>query len=335
VVVDATIASTDEDLVILNPYITAVTPQAGFVEQPVTIFGANFGAVPGEIWFGTSNLTSIVTTWSDTSIELAPPDGIVDADVTVVQGGLTSNGVRFIPKPEILTVSRTSAAPGAAITITGRYFGTSGGAVGIGGVSQVVTLWQDRQLIFNADRTPGIYALTVQHKEGMTSNDVSFEMLPPLSIALEGIDPEVLYTPAAPPTVTLTFPADTERVVVLANGSAIFDDQVAPLDTEVTLNVDFIRNGVTDIRAQAYGRGTIAFSAIFPGRFYSLPGDIDGSGKVDADDLLAVLSNLGLTTLDAGFEPWFDTDGDGIVTEADAALVGYAFGNENEIPGGP
>jgi hypothetical protein len=64
----------------------------------------------------------------------------------------------------------------------------------------------------------------------------------------------------------------------------------------------------------------------------TLPGDINGDDEVNAQDLETLALALGLTSENPPFRPWFDTDGDGIVTEADASLIGYNFGTARPAP---
>jgi hypothetical protein len=68
------------------------------------------------------------------------------------------------------------------------------------------------------------------------------------------------------------------------------------------------------------------------GSFYTLPGDINGDGIVNEVDPFVLTSYIGLRSSNAAYRPWYDTDGDGEVTEADASLIGYAFGNFNPAP---
>jgi thermitase len=55
-------------------------------------------------------------------------------------------------------------------------------------------------------------------------------------------------------------------------------------------------------------------------------GDLDGNGTVDAADLDALRPLLGRQAGDAGYSAFADSDQDGRLTEADAAAVGYFFG---------
>jgi hypothetical protein len=331
VVVGGTIASTDDDLQILNPYIISVSPTVGFVEQTLTIIGANFGAAVGSstVDMGTSDVTNRVSSWADNRIELLPPDGIVPGFVTVTVNGLTSNGIYFRPKPEILSVSRTSAAAGALITIDGRYFGASGGAVALGGSSQLVSQWTDRQLRFTTNREPGVYPLTVARADGPISNDLPFTVLEPMFVTISGISPSVIYTPGNAPVVVFDFPDDTDRLILMVGPQTIIDVP-DPAGKQLTLPVESIFNGGWTVRATAYGRGVTVLSNSLPGTFHSLQGDTDGDGEVADADLAWLQGFFGLGVGDSGYKPWYDTDGDGLITEADAAMIGYNFGNSVE-----
>jgi hypothetical protein len=327
VVIDATIAATDDDLEILNPFITQISPEIGFVEQLLTISGANFGGVPDEVWIGATDVTSSVQTWSDTQIELLPPDGIVEAPVTVVVGSLTSNGITFKPRAEILFLSRDNAQPGAEITIAGRYFGAAQGTVTMGGQDEPVVSWTNNNVAFTATRSAGTYQLSLTDAAGSISNSMQFTMLDPLMISISGIDPGEIYTVASAPTVSLNLPPDAVAVSIWADGKEIHDWTLSQAPTEVVLAVSSIPNGTRSVWATAGGRGVAVQSNTLIGTFYSLPGDISGDGLVNELDLNSLLSLIGLTESDSLFRPWFDADADGIVTEADASAVGYFYGN--------
>jgi M6 family metalloprotease-like protein len=59
---------------------------------------------------------------------------------------------------------------------------------------------------------------------------------------------------------------------------------------------------------------------------YNNPGDTDNNGDVNSTDVNLIRNNLGTEPGDGTFRAWYDTDEDGIVTEADAALIGYYYG---------
>ena len=56
---------------------------------------------------------------------------------------------------------------------------------------------------------------------------------------------------------------------------------------------------------------------------YNLQGDIDGDGLVGIGDHDALAGLLGMTSSDPAFFPWYDTNDDGVISEADLAAVGY------------
>jgi len=55
-------------------------------------------------------------------------------------------------------------------------------------------------------------------------------------------------------------------------------------------------------------------------------GDANADSFVDESDLAAYIGAVGLQRGDAGYVPFLDNDQDGLITEADAAAVGYFFG---------
>lgn len=59
---------------------------------------------------------------------------------------------------------------------------------------------------------------------------------------------------------------------------------------------------------------------------FNLLGDANADGVVDLLDLEAFPAKAGLTRADPGYSVFFDSDQDGVITEADAAAVGYFFG---------
>jgi len=59
-------------------------------------------------------------------------------------------------------------------------------------------------------------------------------------------------------------------------------------------------------------------------------GDTNADGVVDDADLEGYAAQLGLTSADAGFIPFYDSDLDGVVSEKDANVVGYYYGAGTE-----
>src|SRR5437870_9318573 len=73
--------------------------------------------------------TATVTSWGASSIAVTVPSGATTGNVVVTVSSQPSNGVNFtvVPAPSITSLSITTGAVGAAVTITGSNFGSTQG----------------------------------------------------------------------------------------------------------------------------------------------------------------------------------------------------------------
>ena len=134
-----------------TPTISNVTPNNGLPGTPVTITGSGFGAVQGngQVWLGTAN--GLVESWSDTEVVALVAIGSTTGSVQVLQNGVMSNVVAFtVNTPHTATVSPTSGAAGASITITGTGFGPTQGTgnvwLGSTTAGQILS-WSNTQIV--------------------------------------------------------------------------------------------------------------------------------------------------------------------------------------------
>src|SRR6266550_3550326 len=115
--------------IVLPPTITSLSLTSGAVGVSITITGTNFGTLQG-----TSTVTfngtaaAAASVWSASSITVTVPVGATTGNVVVNVLGTASNGSPFTVAPTITSLSQTSGAVGASITITGTNFGTPQGS---------------------------------------------------------------------------------------------------------------------------------------------------------------------------------------------------------------
>src|SRR6267154_2029735 len=111
------------------PTITSLSQNAGAVGASITITGTNFGTAQGSSTV-TFNGTAAApaSAWSTTSITVLVPVGATTGNVVVNVLGTASNGSPFAVAPTITSLSQTSGAVGASITIIGTNFGTPQGS---------------------------------------------------------------------------------------------------------------------------------------------------------------------------------------------------------------
>jgi hypothetical protein len=171
-----------------TPTIASLTPASGAVGASVTITGANFGATQGTstVAFNGTTATAI-TSWSATSIVATVPAGATTGNVVVTASAVNSNGSPFtvVAAPAITSLSPTSAAVGASVTITGTNFGATQGtgtAAFNGTTATAITSWSATAIVATvpAGATTGN---VVVNASGVNSNGSSFTVLPAPSIA--------------------------------------------------------------------------------------------------------------------------------------------------------
>jgi hypothetical protein len=112
------------------PVITSLSPSSGAVGASITIAGTGFGATKGSSTVKLNGVTATTTSWSATSIVATVPTGAASGNIVVTVSGVASNGQSFtvVPAPNIASLSPTSGAIGASVTITGTNFGATQGA---------------------------------------------------------------------------------------------------------------------------------------------------------------------------------------------------------------
>src|SRR5207245_571711 len=129
VTVGGVASSGDAFTVLPTPTITSLAPTSGAVGVSITITGTNFGATQGTSTVKFNGTTATPTSWSATSLVVPVPAGATTGNVVVTVSGVASNGAAFtvLPTPNITSLSPTSGAVGASVTIAGTNFGATQG----------------------------------------------------------------------------------------------------------------------------------------------------------------------------------------------------------------
>jgi IPT/TIG domain/Bacterial Ig-like domain (group 2)/Galactose oxidase, central domain len=171
--------------VLAAPSITSLTPTSGAVGASVTIAGSNFGATQGSSTVKFNGASATVTTWSATSIVATVPTGATTGNVVVHASGVDSAGKAFtvVAAPSITSLSPTSGAVGASVTITGSNFGSTQGSstVKFNGTTATITSWAAGSIVTKVP-TGATTGNVVVHASGVDSNGSSFTVLPTPSI---------------------------------------------------------------------------------------------------------------------------------------------------------
>jgi hypothetical protein len=143
----------------------------------VTVAGSNFGATQGSSTVKFNATTATVTTWSATSIAVTVPSGATTGNVVVHAAGVDSNGQSFtvVPAPSISSLSPTSGAVGASVTVNGSNFGATQGAstVKFNGTTATATSWSPASIAVTVP-SGATSGTVVVRASGVNSNGVSF-----------------------------------------------------------------------------------------------------------------------------------------------------------------
>jgi hypothetical protein len=156
----------------------------------VTITGTNFGSQSGNTVTFNGTPVTTVTSWNSTTIKVIVPAGATTGNVVVTVGGVASNGKPFtVTAPHISSLSTSSGAVGASVTISGSGFGSSqvtGSSVTFNGTAAAPATWNAGAISapVPSGATSGNVIVTVG---GLASNGKSFTVEPTPSIS--GISP--------------------------------------------------------------------------------------------------------------------------------------------------
>src|SRR5438034_2383675 len=166
------------------PTITSLSVSSGPVGTAVTITGTNFGSTQGTSTVKFNGTTASVTSWSATSIGVTVPSAATTGNVVVTVSNVASNGKSFTVTPAITSLSITTGAVGAAVTITGTTFGSTQGTstAKFNGTTATVTSWGASSIAVTvpSGATTGNVVVTVSSQP---SNGVNFTVVPAPSIA--------------------------------------------------------------------------------------------------------------------------------------------------------
>jgi len=168
-----------------TPSISSLSPTSAAIGASVTISGSGFGNSQGSNTVKFNGVTASVTSWGNKTIVATVPSGATTGNVVVTVSGTASNGVTFtvIPAPSITSLSPTSAAIGASVTISGSNFGASqgSGTVKFNGTTATVTSWSASSVVATVP-TGATTGNVVVFASGVNSNGVNFTILPTPSI---------------------------------------------------------------------------------------------------------------------------------------------------------
>ena len=166
------------------PTISSLSPTSGAVGTTVTISGSNFGSSQGSSTVTFNGTTASVISWGSSSIKATVPSAATTGNVVVTVGGVASNGKSFTVVPHISSLTPSSGAVGASITIAGTTFGSSQGSstVKFNGTTASITSWSSTSIVATVPTgaTTGNVVVTVSSQ---ASNGVSFTVLPTPSIS--------------------------------------------------------------------------------------------------------------------------------------------------------
>src|SRR5271166_2940023 len=207
--------------VVAAPSITSLSPTSGAAGAAVTVTGTNFGSTQGTGTVKLNGTTATVTSWSATSIKVTVPTGATTGNVVVFASGVNSNGAAFTVFPSITSLSPTSGAVGASVTITGLNFGSTQGTSTVkfnGTTATTIGSWSATSIVATVPTgaTTGNVVVTVGSN---ASNGVSFTVVAAPSIT--SLSPT---TGAVGASVTITgtnFGSTQGTSTVKFNGTAV------------------------------------------------------------------------------------------------------------------
>jgi RHS repeat-associated protein len=296
-----------------SPTISSLSPTSGAVGATVTITGTNFGSPQGTSTVKFNGTTAATATnWSTTSITVTVPSGATTGNVVVTVSGVASNGKSFtvVSAPSITSLSITTGAVGAAVTITGTSFGSTqgSGTVSFNGTGATVSSWNATTIKVTVP-TGATTGNVVVFASGVNSNGSSFTVVPAPSITSLSIT-----TGAVGAAVTIT---GTNFGSTQGSGTASFNGKTATVSSwsatsiavtvpsgATTGNVVVFASGVNSngvnftvapsITSLSPSTGAVGVPVTITGTAF---GSTQGSGTVTFNGTLAAVTSWSATSI--------------------------------------
>jgi hypothetical protein len=161
------------------PSVDAISSWWGQPGDTVTITGTGFGDLQGAGYPVFAGTPADVVSWSDTEVVATVPAGAATGYAGIVQNGITSNGVYFMPylPPAIDSVSTETASEGDRVIVTGQGFRDMGGLLTVGGAEVTPWSWTATEIVFDVPTglASGYVGIT---QDDVISNGVWLEIVP-------------------------------------------------------------------------------------------------------------------------------------------------------------
>src|SRR5438132_5748323 len=319
------------------PTITSLSVSSGPVGTAVTITGTNFGSTQGTSTVKFNGTTASVTSWSATSIGVTVPSAATTGNVVVTVSNVASNGKSFTVTPAITSLSITTGAVGAAVTITGTTFGSTQGTstVKFNGTTATVTSWGASSIAVTvpSGATTGNVVVTVSSQP---SNGVNFTVVPAitsLSITTGAVGAAVTITGtsfgSSQGTSTVTFNGTTASVTTWGSSSiavtvpsgATTGNVVVTVSSQATNGVNFTVVPAPSITSLSVTSGAVGATVTVTGSNF---GSSQGTGTVTFNGATASVTSWGASSIGVTV-PSGATTGNVIVNASGVASNGVNF----------
>jgi IPT/TIG domain-containing protein len=163
------------------PTVSSLSPAEAPAGSTVTVKGTGFGTAGSARVGGVSASSS----WTDTAVTVTVPDAGSGGAVAVTRAdGVTMNPGSVTEDARIDSISPASAAPGAAVTVSGGGFGSSTGFLSLGSMQLTPSSWSSTSITFTVPPGAQSGAITVTPPSGAAATH-QFSV----SAALSGVSP--------------------------------------------------------------------------------------------------------------------------------------------------
>jgi len=164
------------------PSLSGLSPAFGPVGTSVTVSGQLFGTSQGTSTVTFNGVAGVPTTWGANTIIAPVPAGATSGPVVVTVGGAATNSITFAVSSGITSLTPTSGASGASVTIAGTGFGSTQGSstVTFNGVLASVSTWSGTSIVATvpSGASTGPVVVTVG---GASSNGPQFTVPPTIT----------------------------------------------------------------------------------------------------------------------------------------------------------